>query len=126
MLHQNRFNYQKTRQYMEFYYSANVWDQKLCPSTSKSAKPTCWSNVSNATVVKIVDGKYRTAVFSGIFVLDETMPISIDKRGWTTGIFFCRWFEHRLQSRGIKIKFNSSNYEIIKGYSGEVVSNLAR
>ena len=123
--HQTRFTLKKTRQYMEFYYSANVWDQKLCPDTSKLAKPTHWSNVSNATVIKIVDGKYRSAVFSGIFALDVTIPIAIDKKGWTTGIFFCRWFGHLLQNRSIKIKFNSANHEIINSYSGEVVSNLA-
>lgn len=111
---------------MQFYYSADVWDDKFCPHTSKFAKPTQWTTVSNATVIKLVNGVYRQAVFSGTFALDETMPISIDRNGWNTGIFFCRWFDHRLKSRGLKIKFNSANYEIIKGYSGEVVSNLAK
>jgi hypothetical protein len=110
---------------MEFYYSANVWDQKFCPNTSKLAKSTHCSNVSSATVIKVEGGKYRSAVFSGIFALDVNMPTAIDQKGWTTAIFFCRWFGHLLQNRSIKIKFNSANHEIINSYSGEVVSNLA-
>jgi hypothetical protein len=110
---------------MEFYYSAPNWDDEKCPHTCEEAKPTGWTSVANATVIRITNGSYREAIFSGHFVLDESTPITTNNNGENEAIFFCCWFGHRLQTRGIKIKFNPSNAETIKGYSGEVVSNLS-
>ena len=110
---------------MEFYFSAPLWDDDNCPHTSEQAKPTNWHSVTNATVMKITNGTYRDAVFDGVFVLDEKANISTDNAGQNKGIFFCRWFGHRLQTRGIEIKFNPATAETIKGYTGDVVSNLS-
>ena len=110
---------------MEFYFSAPIWDNKLCPDTCNIAKPTNWIAATNVTVMKLNNASYRDAVFSGYFVLDESAPITTNNKGENEAIFFCLWFGHRLQTRGVKIKFNPSNAETIKAYSGEVLSNLS-
>jgi hypothetical protein len=111
---------------MEFYYSAPLWDKAKCPNLCKTAKPTKWQTVANTTVVHVKNGTYRNAVFSGTFALDESHPLTTDKSGWTAGIFYCLWFEHRLQTRGVAIKFDPTTSEVVKGFSGDIVTNLSK
>jgi|LauGreDrversion4_2_1035121.scaffolds.fasta_scaffold254652_3 hypothetical protein len=111
---------------MEFYYRAPVWDSNQCPTTSKLAKPIKWEAVDRITAVRVVNATYRSAVFSGVFALDEREAIKTGKQGWNEGVFYCLWFDHRLKSRGILIKFDPITSEVLRGYSGEVVSGLGR
>ena len=99
----------------------------LAPDTEPLAKPTSWQTVSNATVLKVQKGTYRNAVFEGVFLVDEveTAKHKDSKDGWSIAIVYCLWFGTRLKTRGVELKYQSEGSELVKGYSGEVVSNLS-
>lgn len=107
-----------------FYLNAPV--MKDTPSTEKSAKPKKRAHVSNATVLKVETGTYRSAVFSGTFLLDEkeTAKHYRIKDGWVTAIVFCLWYGCRLKTRGIALKYKQGMSEIIENYTGEVDADI--
>ena len=110
-----------------FYSQAPVMDDALTPHLSQLAKPTSWQTVSNATVLKVQKGTYRNAVFDGVFLVDEveTAKHKDSKDGWSIAIVYCLWFGTRLKTRGVELKYQLEGSELVKGYSGEVVSNLS-
>ena len=112
---------------MLFYTSAPLMSGSLAPDTSPLAKPTKWEIVKNKTVLEIKIGTYRSAVFDGIFVVDEleTSKSRDLNDGWSMAIVYCLWFGTRLKTRGIKLKYQSSGAELIHGYTGHVVTNLS-
>lgn len=110
-----------------FYSEAPVMSSSIAPDTEPLAKPTSWQTVSNSTVLKVLKGTYRNAVFDGIFLVDEveTAKHKDSKDGWSIAIVYCLWFGTRLKTRGVELKYQAESSELIKGYSGEVVSNLS-
>jgi len=102
-------------------------DSSLAPDTEPRAKPTGWQTVSNATVLKVQKGTYRNAIFSGVFLVDEveTSKHKETKDGWSVAIVYCLWFGTRLKTRGIELKYQAESSELVKNYTGEVVSNLS-
>ncbi len=102
-------------------------NSSLAPDTEPRAKPTGWQTVSNSTVLKVQKGTYRNAVFSGIFLVDEveTSKHKDTKDGWSVAIVYCLWFGTRLKTRGIELKYQAEGSELVKNYTGEVVSNLS-
>ena len=110
-----------------FYSQAPDMDDTLTPHLSQLAKPTSWQTVSNATVLKVQKGTYRNAVFDGVFLVDEveTAKHKDSKDGWSIAIVYCLWFGTRLKTRGIELKYQSDSSELVKNYTGEVVSNLS-
>ena len=112
---------------MLFFTSAPLMNSSLAPKTEPLAKPTRWQTVSNATVLKVQTGTYRKAVFSGVYLIDEiaTAKHKDSKDGWSIAIVYCLWFGTRLKTRGIELKYQAESSELIKGYTGEVVSNLS-
>ena len=110
-----------------FYSQAPVMDDALTPHLSQLAKPTSWQTVSNTTVLKVQKGTYRNAVFEGVFFVDEseTAKHKDSKDGWSIAIVYCLWFGTRLKTRGIELKYQSDSSELVKNYTGEVVSNLS-
>ena len=113
---------------MLFFTSAPLMSSSLVPDTEPLAKPTSWQTVSNATVLKVLKGTYRNAVFEGVFLVDEveTSKHKDSKDGWSIAIVYCLWFGTRLKTRGIELKYQAEGSELVKGYSGEVVSNLSK
>ena len=88
-----------------------------------------WESVTGATVLKVSTGKYRRAVFSGTFLVNEaaTEKQKHSKDGWRIAIVECMWFGHRLKTQdGIQLKYQVEGSEIVRGYAGEVVSNLSK
>ncbi|PUE30842.1 hypothetical protein B9Z35_07260 [Limnohabitans sp. Jir61] len=112
---------------MLFFTSAPLMSSSLAPDTEPLAKPTSWQTVSNATVLKILKGTYRNAVFDGVFLVDEveTAKHKDSKDGWSVAIVYCLWFGTRLKTRGIELKYQADGSELIANYTGEVVSNLS-
>lgn len=110
-----------------FYTQAPLMSSSLAPDTEPLAKPTSWQTVSNATVLKVLKGAYRNAVFEGVFLVDEleTAKHKDSKDGWSIAIVYCLWFGTRLKTRGIELKYQAEGSELVKGYSGEVVTNLS-
>jgi len=112
---------------MLFYNQAPVMSKSLAPDTEPLAKPTGWQTVSNATVLKVQGGRYRNAVFDGVFLVDEieTAKCKDSKDGWSIAIVYCLWFGTRLKTRGFELKYQAKGSEWIANYTGEVVSNLS-
>lgn len=112
---------------MDWYLEKPVWmNEDDCPHTCVTAKPVSYESVRNKTVIKVEGARYRRATFSGLFVLAEPETIKLVKSGKERVEVFVRWFGHRLKTRGPKILVDLSKAEVIKGYSGKVVSNIAR
>ncbi|MDB0048059.1 hypothetical protein N9F12_01300 [Burkholderiaceae bacterium] len=113
---------------MHFYFQADEIVPGSVPPTDELAKPTKWESVTDATVLSIKTGTYRNAVFEGVFLLDEdaTAKQKDSEDGWKIAIVYCLWFEKRLLTRGIELKYQAEGSEILRNYSGEVVSNLSR
>jgi hypothetical protein len=110
-----------------FYTQAPLMSSSLGRDTEPLAKPTSWQTVSNATVLKVLKGTYRNAVFEGVFLVDEveTSKHKDSKDGWSIAIVYCLWFGTRLKTRGIELKYQAEGSELIANYTGEVVSNLS-
>ena len=112
---------------MLFFTSAPLMSSSLAPDTEPLAKPTSWQTVSNATALKVQKGTYRNAVFEGVFLVDEseTAIHKDSKDGWSIAIVYCLWFGTRLKTRGIELKYQAEGSELVKNYTGEIVSNLS-
>jgi len=108
----------------QFYQSAPVMKGK--PNTEKRAKPQRKTHVTNATVLKVETATYRSAVFSGTFLLDEelTEKLKKNKDGWVTAIVFCLWYGSRLKTRGIEIKYKHETAKKEPNFTGDVDADI--
>lgn len=112
---------------MDWYLAKPVWEnQGDCPNTCKSAKPVDFESVRNKKVISVEGAHYRDATFTGVFVLAEQVTPKIGKSGKARVEVYVRWFGHRLKTRGPKILVDLASAEVINGYSGKVVSNIAK
>jgi hypothetical protein len=88
-----------------------------------------WEPVTGATMMKVASGRYRHAVFSGTFLVNEaaTEKHKHSKDGWRIAIVECMWFGRRLKTQdGIQLTYKVEGSEIIRGYTGDVVCNLSK
>lgn len=114
-----------------FYLNLEIMTTDTAPSKSVLAKPVGSIEVRDALVLHIARASYRNATFGGeYFLLDplETAaykPTSKLKEGWDVGIIFCGWFGTRLRTRGIALKYQIEGSQILHGWNGSVVSNIA-
>ena len=108
-----------------FYTQAPLMED--VPNLSALAKPTRWHAVTGANVLKVKTGTYRNAVFEGVFLVDEAETAKHSKTvdGWSVAIVYCLWFGTRLKTRGIELKYQAEGSELVKNYTGEIVSNLS-
>jgi len=114
---------------MSSYRTAPIITPGGVPPACKLAKPTMWESVTGATVLKVATGKYRRAVFSGTFLVNEvaTEKHKHSEDGWRIAIVECMWFGHRLKTQdGIQLKYQVEGSEIIPAYIGDVVCNLSK
>lgn len=112
---------------MDWYFAAPIWaEQHDCPNTCTYAGPKGTQNVRNKRVLSVKEAKYRSAVFDGIFVLSDDAIVRTGTRSNERVEVYCCWFGHRLKTRGISLSVDLSKAEVINGYSGPVVSNLAK
>ncbi len=112
---------------MDFYWKAKIWQkQNDCPNTCKIAKPSAPKEVKNARVIKVVDAKYRGATFSGTFLLGDNVHLPTGKGGHARVEILCRWFKHRLKTRGLGITVNLKNSEVKDKHSGIVFTDFAK
>ena len=110
---------------MDFYLKAPKWNEKKCPNTTKVAEPVKYRTVKDATVIKIVDAKYRGSEFSGVFLVVNGRYIKESKTGKGKKKVFCLWFGHQIDTDYPELTFDISNSEVIENYSGKVAINLA-
>ena len=112
---------------MDFYYKAPVWDkQSNVPHTTKLAKPIKSVKVSNARVIEITDAKYRGSTFSGTFLLGDQVLILDGKNRSTRVEVLCKWFGHRLATRGLAFTVNLKKTRVHDKYTGEVFSDFSK
>jgi hypothetical protein len=112
---------------MDFYYKAPVWDEQGdIPHTTKLAKPIKPVKVKNARVIEITDAKYRGSTFSGTFLLGDRALILDGKNRSTRVEVFCKWFGHRLATRGLAFTVNLKKTRVNDKYTGEVFSDFSK
>jgi len=112
---------------MNDYFSAEIWNKKLCPDTSKHAKPNREKNVVNSRVIDAKFVTYRDAAFSGKFLLAKSVKLPLPETGWHKIEVYCRWFDHRLKTRGIKITVDMSNATVDDNYTGnDIVADITK
>ena len=112
---------------MDFYYKAPVWDkQSNVPHTTKLAKPIKSVKVSNARVIEITDAKYRGSTFSGTFLLGDQVLILDGKNRSTRVEVLCKWFGHRLATRGLAFTVNLKKTRVHDKYTGEVFTDFSK
>ena len=112
---------------MDFYLKAPVWEQQHdCPNTTKIAKPINPIKVKNARVIEITDAKYRGSTFSGTFLLGEQVLILDGKNKATRVEVLCKWFGHRLATRGLAFTVNLKKTRVNDKYTGTVFTDFAK
>jgi hypothetical protein len=112
---------------MDFYRKAPVWEkQDACPKTTKLAKPIKPVKVKNARVIVVTDAKYRGSTFSGTFLLgDQVLILDSIKKGTRVEVL-CKWFGHRLATRGVAFTVNLKTTRVNDKYTGEVFSDFSK
>jgi hypothetical protein len=111
---------------MNSYFSAPIWDKKLCRDTCKIAIPKEAKSVAKARVIVVKHATYRDAPFGGVFLLANSVKLPLPKKGWHAVEVYCCWFGHRLKTRGIKITVDMSDAVIDESYTGKVIANIAK
>jgi len=112
---------------MDFYNKAPVWEQQNdCPNATKLAKPIKPVKVKNARVIEVVDAKYRGSTFSGTFLLGDRALILDGKNRSTRVEVLCKWFRHRLATRGLAFTVNLKKTRVHDKYTGEVFSDFSK
>lgn len=113
---------------MNWYDDAPIWlEQGDAPNTQKNAIPCDPQLVRNKRVIHVVDASFRSATFSGHFIIadDVTLPLPIS--GTHLIDVYCRWFGHRLRSeRNFSFKVNMDTTTISTHYSGPVFTDFTK
>lgn len=107
----------------DFYFSAPIWEDNT-PDTRTEANPRERKEVKNATIIKVKNASYRTCQFDGAFLLSPDVKLPLPKEGRLEVEVICRWFGHRLKTRGPLFKINAATTEVIENYTGEVWTDL--
>jgi hypothetical protein len=112
---------------MDFYWKARVWEeQNDCPNTCKVAKPINLVTVKNKRVITVTNAKYRGAVFSGTFLLSDDVHLPAGKTGAARVEILCKWFKHRLKTRGLAITVNLKDSKMTNASSAEVFTDFSK
>ena len=112
---------------MNHYMTAEIWDKQVgIKDTCKFAKPNTPIDVSNARVIVIKEGMYRSASFNGTFLLGKDNKLPLPRENWHIVEIYCRWFNLRLKTRGVHFKVNMGSAEVIENFSGLVYGNLSK
>lgn len=108
----------------KFFQTAPVWTKRDHPKVDVLAKPVAFIRVENQTVVRIKNANYRGAIFDGTFCCADEVVEAGD--GWVGVHVYCLWFGHRSKKLSIIMKVESiSSFEILNGYTGDVVVDLS-
>jgi len=112
---------------MDFYWKAKVWEgQHDCPNTCKIANPINPITVKNKRVIAVTNAKYRGAVFSGTFLLGDDVHLPTGKGGSARVEVLCKWFKHRLKTRGLGITANLKDSKITNASTAQVFTDFSK
>lgn len=106
----------------DFYYNADVWTDQ--PGTKFDASPREQIEVTNATIIKVKRAFYRECYFDGAFLLSPDVKLPLPESGLHRVEVICRWFGHRLKTRGPEFRIDGATTEVIENYTGKVWSDL--
>ena len=108
---------------MDFYLSAPLWDENT-PHLKTEASPRERKTVHNATIIKVKKAAYRDCVFDGAFLLSPDVKLPLPESGKHRVEVICRWFGHRLKTRGPEFLVDTATAEVIENFTGEVWTDL--
>lgn len=112
----------------KFYWDAPKWNSNVCKHTEPGAEAIDHIDIENAPVIEVRDNGafYRGSHFSGIFLIDEPENTELRTFGTINIIVYCKWFGHRLITRGPQFKVKVSNLVLRLNYDGRIVSDLGK
>lgn len=101
------------------------------PSTDKAAKVNKFRKVSNVRVVQVSKASFRSAIFDGIFEVENQNknddPIVSFPSGKTKVTVVCSWYGCTANTSFPHLDLSdSASYKIIDNYTGEVVDNIGK
>ena len=103
-----------------------MWNPALCPNTCPEATDKSTVDVKDVSVIKVVGAQYRNATVSGVFHVAQDVTLPMQSSGWYPVEVYCRWFDHRIKTRGIELTIDASTSEFIPNYTGAVISNISK
>lgn len=112
---------------MDWYLGAPLWENKEdCPNTTKLAVPCEPKFVKNKPVIHVKGAFFRGSTFDGTFVLSDKVVLPLPRRGTERIEVYCRWFGHRLKTRGFLFEVDMAKAKVEENYSGSVSSNFIK
>jgi hypothetical protein len=112
---------------MDFYWKAPLWQEdNQCPNTTKFAKPIKPITVNKVRAIQLTNAKYRGSTFSGTFLLGDQVLVLDGKKRATRVEVLCRWFGHRLETRGLAFTVNLKKAVIKENFSGQVFTDFSK
>ena len=113
---------------MNWYNNAPIWhEQGFAPNTQKNAIPCDPKLVRNKRVIHVVDASFRSATFSGHFLIADGVNLPLPQSGIHLVDVYCRWFDHRLRFDNLfSFKVNMDTTTISTHYSGPVFTNFKK
>lgn len=112
---------------MDWYFSAPIWEaQSVCPHTTKFAVPCDPKFVKNKPVIHVKGAFFRGSTFDGTFVLSERVVLPLPRSGTERVEIYCRWFGHRLKTRGFLFEVDMTKAKVEENYSGSVSSDFTK
>jgi hypothetical protein len=111
---------------MKFYLEAEKWNSKKCPDTDPYAIPLKTQKLSNVTVIKVKNAKYRLATIEGVFAVVNGRDIKVSKSGKHTKKVFCTWYRHQIQTDFPELTLDPKHTEVIENYTGKVVIDIGK
>ena len=96
------------------------------PNTDPKAKPNKWEIASSGRrVIEVQNATYRTAVFSGFFlVANSADPYGPLNDGHDTIEVECHWYGWKPKTRWIRITLTSKEIDIVNYSNQEVIKNI--
>jgi len=111
---------------MKFYLEAEKWNAKKCKKEDPQAIPLKTQKLSDVTVIKVKNAKYRSATIQGIFAVVNGRDIKVSKSGKHTKKVFCTWYGHQIQTDFPEFTLDPKNTEVIENYTGKVVVDIGK
>jgi hypothetical protein len=110
------------------YFDAPRWndDNTICPHTDERAVPIASAVVKGRRVIHANSAMYRSATFSGTFLLGEEVVLPLPKEGKHRVKVECRWYNHRLKKEVPGFLIDMATAIIEEKYDGNVIANIGK
>jgi hypothetical protein len=103
------------------------WNHGVTPRTDPAARVRKHRAVQHRHVIRVTNASYRSAVFDGVFDLEEqggSDPIRVTPKGKSYARVVCAWYGVTPDTEFPGIDLSSAEYELLADFSGDVVDDI--